>query len=50
MTIGFRPILAAYAISVAMNNVLPANMGTFALLIMFVALIPGATFPGIFAG
>ncbi len=47
--IGFRPILAAYAISVAMNNVLPANMGTFALLIMFVALIPGANFPGIFA-
>ena len=50
VTIGFRPILAAYAISVAMNNVLPANMGTFALLIMFVALIPGATFPGVFAG
>jgi uncharacterized membrane protein YbhN (UPF0104 family) len=50
VTIGFRPILAAYAISVAMNNVLPANMGTFALLIMFVALIPGANFPGIFAG
>ena len=50
VTIGFRPILASYAISVAMNNVLPANMGTFALLLMFVALIPGATFPGIFAG
>ncbi len=50
VTIGFRPILAAYAISVAMNNVLPANIGTFALLIMFVALIPGANFPGIFAG
>jgi uncharacterized membrane protein YbhN (UPF0104 family) len=50
VTIGFRPILAAYAISVAMNNVLPANMGTFALLIMFVALIPGATFAGVFAG
>jgi uncharacterized membrane protein YbhN (UPF0104 family) len=48
--IGFRPILAAYAISVAMNNVLPANMGTFALLLMFVALIPGANFPGILAG
>ena len=48
--IDFRPILAAYAVSVAMNNVLPANMGTFALLIMFVALIPGSNFPGIFAG
>ena len=50
VTIGYRPILAAYAISVAMNNVLPANLGTFALLLMFVALIPGATFPGVFAG
>ena len=50
VSIGFRPILAAYAVSVAMNNVLPANMGTFALLIMLVALIPGSTFPGIFAG
>ncbi len=50
VTIGFRPILAAYAVSVAMNNVLPANMGTFALLLMFVALIPGSNFAGIFAG
>jgi glycosyltransferase 2 family protein len=45
--IDFRPILTCYALSVAMNGVLPANMGTFALLLMFVALIPRATFPGI---
>ena len=50
VTIGFRPILAAYAISVAMNNVLPANMGTFALLAHVRGAHPGATFPGIFAG
>jgi uncharacterized membrane protein YbhN (UPF0104 family) len=48
--IDFRPILTAYALSVAMNGVLPANMGTFALLLMFVALIPGATFAGVFTG
>lgn len=49
MTIDFRPILTAYAVSVAMNSVLPANIGTFVLLLMLVALIPGADFPGIFA-
>ncbi len=48
--IDYRPILTAYAVSVAMNNVLPMNMGTFAMLLMFVALIPGSTFPGVFAG
>jgi hypothetical protein len=30
--------------------VLPANIGTFVMLLMFVAIVPGATFPGIFAG
>ena len=44
------PIIATYAVSVAMNGVLPANIGTFVMLIMFVAIIPGATFPGILAG
>jgi uncharacterized membrane protein YbhN (UPF0104 family) len=29
-----------------MNNFLPANIGTFATLVMFVAIIPGSTFPG----
>jgi len=43
------PIVAAYAVGVAMNNFLPANIGTFVTLLMFVALIRGATFPGVLA-
>jgi cytochrome c biogenesis protein ResB len=33
-----------------MNGVLPANIGTFVMLLMFVAIVPGANFPGIVAG
>ena len=40
------PIVTAYAVGVAMNNFLPANIGTFVTLMMFVALIPAATFAG----
>jgi uncharacterized membrane protein YbhN (UPF0104 family) len=40
------PIVTAYAVGVAMNNFLPANIGTFVTLIMFVAIIPAATLPG----
>jgi uncharacterized membrane protein YbhN (UPF0104 family) len=40
------PIVTAYAVGVAMNNFLPANMGTFVTLVMFVAIIPSATFAG----
>jgi uncharacterized membrane protein YbhN (UPF0104 family) len=43
------PIVAAYAVGVAMNNFLPANIGTFVTLIMFVAIIPAATIAGSFA-
>jgi uncharacterized membrane protein YbhN (UPF0104 family) len=42
----FWPIATAYAVGVAMNNFLPANIGTFATLVMFTAIIPSATFPG----
>jgi uncharacterized membrane protein YbhN (UPF0104 family) len=45
--IPYRAILAAYAAGVAMNGFLPANIGTFASLLMYVALIQGATFPGV---
>jgi len=45
--IPYRSILAAYAAGVAMNGFLPANIGTFASLLMYVALIQGATFPGV---
>jgi uncharacterized membrane protein YbhN (UPF0104 family) len=40
------PIITAYAVGVAMNCFLPANIGTFVTLIMFVAIIPGATIGG----
>jgi uncharacterized membrane protein YbhN (UPF0104 family) len=40
------PIVTAYAVGVAMNNFLPANIGTFVTLMMFVALIPAASFAG----
>jgi glycosyltransferase 2 family protein len=42
----FAPIVAAYAVGVAMNNFLPANIGTFVTLLMFVAIIPSATVSG----
>jgi uncharacterized membrane protein YbhN (UPF0104 family) len=44
------PVVATYAVSVAMNGVLPANIGSFVMLLMFVAIVPGATFAGILAG
>ena len=40
------PIVTAYAVGVAMNGFLPANIGTFVTLVMFVAIIPSATFGG----
>jgi uncharacterized membrane protein YbhN (UPF0104 family) len=45
----FWPIVTAYAAGVAMNNFLPANIGTFTTLLMFVAIIPACTFPGAIA-
>src|SRR5580765_5886190 len=45
----FWPIVTAYAVGVSMNNFLPANIGTFVTLLMFVAIIPAATFAGSFA-
>ena len=41
--------MTAYAVGVAMNNFLPANIGTFVTLLMFVALIPACTFAGAIA-
>jgi uncharacterized membrane protein YbhN (UPF0104 family) len=40
------PIVTAYAVGVAFNNFLPANIGTFVTLLMFVAIIPACTLPG----
>src|SRR3954468_23402130 len=46
----YRHVLAAYATGVALNGFLPANIGTFVMLLMFIAIIPGANFPGILGG
>lgn len=48
--IPYLQVLAAYAAGVALNGFLPANIGTFVMLLMFVALIPGANFPGVLGG
>jgi uncharacterized membrane protein YbhN (UPF0104 family) len=40
------PILTAYAVGVAMNGFLPANIGTFVTLLMFIAIIPSMNFSG----
>jgi uncharacterized membrane protein YbhN (UPF0104 family) len=45
----FMPILTAYAVGVAMNGFLPANIGTFVTLFLFVAIIPSCKFAGAFA-
>src|SRR5206468_2643648 len=46
----FMPVLASYAAGVALNNFLPANIGTLVMMLMFVAIIEAANFPGILAG
>jgi uncharacterized membrane protein YbhN (UPF0104 family) len=48
--VNYMTVLACYATGVALNNVVPANLGTFVTLLMFVAVVSGATFPGILAG
>jgi uncharacterized membrane protein YbhN (UPF0104 family) len=48
--LSYLQVLAAYAAGVALNGFLPANMGTFAMLLMFVAMIPGSNFPGVLGG
>jgi hypothetical protein len=45
-----RQVIATYATSVALNTFLPANLGTLVMLLMYTAIIVGATFAGIFAG
>jgi uncharacterized membrane protein YbhN (UPF0104 family) len=47
--VSLAPIVTAYAVGVAMNNFLPANIGTFVTLLMFVAIIPSCAFAGALA-
>ncbi len=46
----YMTVLACYAAGVALNNFVPANLGTFVTLLMFVAVVHGSTFPGILGG
>src|ERR1700689_290806 len=43
-------ILACYAAAVALNSVLPANLGTLAMLLMFTTIVAAASFAGVLAG
>ena len=43
-------VYAAYAACVAMNNVLPANLGTFVMFVMLTSVIASATFAGMIGG
>ena len=46
----WRQIWAAYAASVALNGILPANFGTLVMLVMFTTLIVSATFAAVLGG
>jgi uncharacterized membrane protein YbhN (UPF0104 family) len=46
----YRLVLACYAVAVALNSFLPANLGTWVMLLMFTTLIAGATFALVFSG
>jgi uncharacterized membrane protein YbhN (UPF0104 family) len=46
----YRQILAAYATGVALNGFLPANIGTFVMLLMYAAIVAGANFAGVLGG
>jgi uncharacterized membrane protein YbhN (UPF0104 family) len=46
----YRQVLATYATGVALNGFLPANIGTFVMLLMYVAIIPSANLAGVLGG
>lgn len=48
--IPYRLVLACYAAAVVLNGFLPANVGTWAMLLMFTTLIAGASFAMVFSG
>jgi uncharacterized membrane protein YbhN (UPF0104 family) len=48
--IPFKPVLASYATGVALNGFLPAHIGTFVMMFLFLTFIPGSTFPGVLLG
>jgi uncharacterized membrane protein YbhN (UPF0104 family) len=48
--VSWMQVLACYAAAVALNSVLPANIGTLVMLLMFTTIIASATFAGVLAG
>ncbi|HSK49792.1 MAG TPA: YbhN family protein [Solirubrobacterales bacterium] len=48
--VSFRLVLACYAVAVALNGFLPANIGTWVMLLMFSTLIAGATLTAVLSG
>src|SRR4029078_5049071 len=49
-SVRWRDIWACYAASVALNGILPANIGTLVMLLMFTAIIARATFASVLGG
>jgi uncharacterized membrane protein YbhN (UPF0104 family) len=47
--IRFAPVFAANAVGTGLSAVLPAKLGTVVMLLMFVAIVPGATLAGVTA-
>jgi uncharacterized membrane protein YbhN (UPF0104 family) len=43
----FRVVWAAYAVCVALNSILPANLGTIVMFVMLTSVIASATFAGL---
>jgi uncharacterized membrane protein YbhN (UPF0104 family) len=50
VSLSARPVIACYAVAVALNGFLPANIGTLVMMVMFTSLIAGATFAAVFSG
>jgi len=48
--LSYRIVLASYATAVALNSFLPANIGTWVMLLMFATLFAGATFAMMLSG
>lgn len=48
--VSYRLVLASYAVAVALNSFLPANLGTLVMMLMFTTLIAGATFAMVVSG
>jgi uncharacterized membrane protein YbhN (UPF0104 family) len=46
----FRVVLAAYSVCVALNMILPANLGSIVMFVMLTTVIASATFAGMLGG